>query len=166
MCWLPTDPPYFCPHERDRHTTRKSPFLPAESRMRLARRTEAGRGKGEAAASASCRSCPFCLPLGRGRNGGYISGRRKNGGRECFWLFLFTKEQRREREWMGGRTDGRMNDGESVYCGKPTERARASGARGKCHLPSPSPSLSHTARGDMIPVLDPESDFHLLGISS
>ena len=29
--------------------------------------------------------------------------REKNGGRECFWLFLFTKEQR--REGMDGRTD-------------------------------------------------------------
>lgn len=82
------------------------------------------------------------------------------------FLAVFVHKRTKERERMDGRTDGRMNDGESVYCGKPTERARASGARGKCHLPSPSPSLSHTARGDMIPVLDPESDFHLLGISS
>ena len=47
-------------------------------------------------------------------------------------------EREREREWMGGRAEGWMNDGESVYCGKPTEREGAvPGANAICPLAPP-----------------------------
>ena len=74
--------------------------------MRLASEEEGGRGR------LVYLPLPAAVRHSLGRYGGYISvgEREKNGGRECFWLFLFTKEQRREREWMGGRASGRMNE--------------------------------------------------------
>ena len=93
--------------------------------MRLARRTpEEGKGRRQRREGGRAPYLLSCLSLPRAREAedGYISGRRKNGGRECFWLFLFTKEQRREREResergregererMDGRKEGRMDE--------------------------------------------------------
>ena len=75
--------------------------------MRLARRTpEEGRGR---RAGREGGLLPLaCLPLGRGMED---TSAAEEWRRECFWLFLLTKEQRRERERERERMDGRKGGG-------------------------------------------------------